>query len=133
MGATTINNELRTRFNAQWNDAHPVAWPNVAFTPETNVLWVRFFVRLFDRRVVDIGSPAKTHRTHGMLTLQVRAPKGNGDGVALEVAEQIAAIFNTWCGDTVRCREASVIPAGETDDDWYLVNVQIPFVQDEVI
>ena len=134
MGALTINNEIRTRFNTAWNDLHPVAWPNVKFTPVIGVLWCRIDINILTTHIMNIGA-VKNYRTPGIITIQIFSPKNEGDSIIMGVADVVAAIFRNWVGETIKCRESSiqVIGSDPQGDDWYQVNVVTTFVEDELI
>ena len=127
------HNQIRARFNAEWADALPVAWPNKAFTPVTDTPWVRFTIIDNPQYQVEIGNAVKTFRNTGLILIQIFADLDDGSTVPLTHADTIAAIFRNWCGTSVKCRAASINNIGSDGNGWYQVNVSIPFVRDELI
>lgn len=71
---------------------HPVAWPNVSFTPPPNKRYLRVThlpnttARLF------INSSGK-HRHEGILQVTVCAALNSGEAVGREIAGQVASHF----------------------------------------
>ena len=71
---------------------HPVAYPNVSFTPPANKKYLRVthFVNSTDR--LFINSSGK-HRHKGILQITVCAPLNSGESAGREIAGQVASHF----------------------------------------
>lgn len=71
---------------------HPVAFPNMAFTPPANKKYVRVthFPNTTDRLYLGNSDP---HRHQGILQISVVAPLNSGESAARELAGQIADHF----------------------------------------
>lgn len=134
MSTLIENNELRTRFNTAWASRTPVAWPNVAFTPPSpQSIWCRFSLVEGDTIQTTFGASTNNFRTPGTLFVQLFDKPGIGDAAILQKADEAAAIFRNWCGTNVRCRAPHMKNIGATSDGWYQVNVNIPFIKDELL
>lgn len=125
--------QIRARLAAQWGITTPVDWPNSGFVPVIGVPWIRLKVKEGRTRQVDIGDRKKTFRTPGFIYVQVFTATNIGNGPALALGDQVAAIFRNWCGSSVKCYAASVQDIGPDEKGWYQVNVEVPFVRDELI
>ena len=134
MSEQTANNELRTRFDTVWANRTPVAWPNVTFTPPSpQASWCRFSITNGEAQQTTIGSTTNNHRFTGVIYIQVFTATNAGDSVALQRADEAAAIFRNWCGTNIRCREATIKTIGANADGWYQINVSIPYRRDELL
>lgn len=133
MSYQTENNELRARFNTQWGDRIPVAWPNASFTPPNPISpWCRFSITEGESQRTTFGANTNNVRHTGIIYIQIFTPSNTGDGVALQRADEAAGIFRKWCGTNITCRDASIKVVGSTGDGWYQINVSIPFIRDEL-
>lgn len=133
-------NEIRKRFKDQLtalgiNTATRVAWPNVSFTPpnDPKSVWMRLTILGGEGTQLTIGASTNAHRFPGIIVVQVFAPTNKGDKDALAMADTVAGIFRNWSGTTVSCGTATVKAIGPDGQDWYQVNVTIPFHRDELL
>ena len=71
---------------------HPVAWPNVSFTPPANKKYLRVshLPNTTDRLFVGNADP---HRHQGILQIMVCAPLNSGEAAARELAGLVASHF----------------------------------------
>lgn len=74
------------------NPAHPVAWPNVAFTPPAGKRYLRVshLPNVTDRLYIGSGDP---HQHQGILQVMVCAPLNSGEAGARETAGLVANHF----------------------------------------
>lgn len=72
--------------------AHPVAWPNVSFTPPASKKYLRVshLPNTTDRLFVGNADP---HRHQGILQIMVCAPLNSGEAAARELAGVVANHF----------------------------------------
>jgi len=130
--------ELGTRFNLEWDSRTPIAWPNLEFEPpaldQGNAEWVRFnIIDNDDGQQITIGSGLNVCRFTGVIIIQVFTSLNIGNLPALTRANEIAAIFNKWCGTNITCKVASVKEIGDDKNGRYQVNCLIPFHRDELL
>lgn len=128
------HNALRDRFDTQWANTTPIAWPNVTFDPPDAAAWVRFVATDATARTASFGDPGNNvHRHTGLLTLMIFVPVNTGDKEALELADQASAIFRGWqdAASGLRFRQPPFVRQVGPDRKWYQVNVLCPFERDE--
>ena len=134
MSSATENTEIRTRFNLLRDILIPVSWPNESFeVPNPPKTYVRFSIANGDSKLMDIGSEIKTYRNIGIIYLSLFCPPNTGNGQIMIQADNMANIFRSWNGQSVKCRTPSIKHIGTVSDGWYQVNVVIPFQRDELI
>ena len=118
------------RLNANWEHAEAaVAWPNTHFDPG-GVAYIQPVVNRQEAFNVDLA-PTKRIRHPGLLTVNVRVPLNEGDGRALELADDVVAIYRnvTFSGITFRAPTVRDIGA---EGPWYRVQVDCPFWRDSI-
>lgn len=130
------DNAIRTRFSTQWalGSNHPVAYPNaeLANKPADDV-WLRFSVQDGGAAQISMGDPGNNfHRHTGIVTVMIFTPLNQGDAEALQVADEVAAIFRGWQDPTTRVffRTPPFVRRIGEDGKWYHVNVLCPFERD---
>ena len=125
---------IRLRFTSQWGVTTPVQEPNVKFdAPETSP-WVRLSIADADARWASMGAPGNNIERHlGQVTVSIFVPSGDGEGRALEYADQVKAIFRSWrdASTGVRFRVPPYARLIGVDGKWYQVNVVAPFEFDD--
>lgn len=124
---------IRQRFDAEFalvRATVPVAYPNRQFTPPDNGEWVRLAIVEGDSALAGLGGAgANLYRNNGVVVAQIFVPVAIGDGLAYEIADDIAAIFRSKLVSGVRFRTPATAPVGP-DGPWYQRNVTIPFRAD---
>lgn len=133
MSAVSGHKNIKNRLNTQWGASTPVAWPNVAFKPVTDQAWIRLTIKDGPCHRVELGAGQIHERGGGTIYVQVFVPEGKGTSPALTLADQIAAIFREWTYDNIACRTPSIRDFGSDGNGWYQVNVETPFIRDEII
>jgi hypothetical protein len=127
--AATIRQRFATEF-ALVRATVPVAYANRQFTPPDNAEWVRLNIIEGDSTLAGIGGVgANLYRNSGLVAAQIFVPVAVGDGLAYEIADDIAAIFRSKLVSGVRFRTPATVPAGP-DGPWYQRNVNVPFTAD---
>lgn len=134
MSYATEAQVVRERLNTNWTTTQ-IHWPNTDFTPGTSP-WIRPTILPADARAADIAT-APRYRHVGVLIIQVFVPLGAGDGLALEYADTIAALFRGQNvsgvrfygedGEAVRIR--NVGPDGK---GFFQMNVECPMFRDTI-
>ena len=134
-----VHNTIRNRFNAQLVTggslaADDVAWDNLAFDTHNegdSSKWVRLNVIPGESESLGLGSSLM--RVEGYVQASVFLTIDKGDKLALELADEIVAAFNsvteTYSGNTVVFRTPSDQNVGR-EGSWWQVNVLIPFYSD---
>lgn len=106
----------------------PIIADNAAFKPPDRGPWVRVTILPGDSRLVTLGN-RKRYRTRGTVTVQVFTPGGQGDGLALEIATDVATVMRSKTVSGVRLKTPSVQRVG-ADGPWFRLNVNTPYQSD---
>jgi hypothetical protein len=131
---------ILNRFKAQWGVLHasdcPSVWPNMEFTPATgfvpatHVGWVRATVLGGEAQQATLGDVGgRRFRVTGVVVVQVFAPTGRGPIAALDLADDVAAVFEGVTTGGVVLGASTISPAGR-DGEFFQVNVRTPFYFD---
>lgn len=124
--------ELEGRLKANWS-ATPIDWPNTQFDPPNPPApWLRSNINEGDASRLTIGASTNSYRHPGVYTLQLFDALNVGDGPLTALADQAAALFQSWYGVNVVCRTATVRTIGDDGKGWYQINVIIPFYWDDL-
>jgi len=88
---------IRSAFNTGFT-AHPIAWPNAPFDPPKDgagdpLPYVRFHILEADANIAGYGGNTQLYRHPGEVKVNVLVPDGQGDGLAREIGELVAAVF----------------------------------------
>ena len=111
----------------------PIAWPNVNFTPPSGA-WVRFNVLDGEGSWRSIGSPGSNIAGYvGVVVIQVFVPLLSGESTAREYADAAAATFQGQTIGGIRFSLATFSLSNSVANDWYQMNVSIPFRRDELL
>jgi hypothetical protein len=139
MSFTEDANAIRVCFAGLWpllRPTVPVAYDNSAFDPVSDALdaggnpapWVRLTIVPGDGFQASLGTP-KIWRSTGIVVVQIFAPLGQGDGLANELADEVAVVFRGVSLGRVIFRAPSLTRIGP-DGAWYQVNVATPYQSD---
>lgn len=122
---------LRTRFLGEWGDPVQTLMDNQPneLTDETEP-FVRFTVNPANNSRLALGGANTLHRQYGRVWLQIFTPRQEGASMAYTLADRFAAIFRNWSAadGSVRCQVESynLVP----NEDYYQVNVSVPYYAD---
>jgi len=94
------------------------------------VPWVRLNIRPGNAFQVTLGRN-RTFRNPGTVITQIFTVAGTGDGLANEIAEDVAAALRGVTVSGVRLRATSPPQFVGPDGAWYQVNCVTPFEYDE--
>lgn len=124
---------IRERFNTQW----PIEQPSVAFSfadvdydPVKDTPWVRLNVLTGNARQVSMGLFRRFRRT-GLVLVQIFVPAGRGDGLAKELADSVANIFEGRTVNGVIFRAADLERVG-VDGSWAVWRCSVPYQADSL-
>ena len=134
MSYAAVHSAIRERFRVEWGSTTAVQMPKVAFVPPDNVPWVRLVIDDAASNWASFGDPGNnTERNFGQVTTQIFALTGDGEGEALELADQAKAVFRAWRDVASGVRFLVPPYARQIGDDgkWYQINVVAPFQFDD--
>lgn len=123
-----IENRLQTMYSTT-----PIKFEDVNFR-ETGSAYVALTILMGDGQRIALGDENPETRFPGVIMIQCFVPEGTSTLPALELADEIAAIFHEsrfslGNSGTIRCRTSSV-EKQPTRDGWTQANVTTPFVRD---
>lgn len=127
---------IRVRFKNAWVNQPPVQLPALKFTPPDNGPWMRLVIQDSGASWASMGDPGNNiARNVGQVTIQIFVPSGEGEGLALEIADLAMAVFRSWSDATTGLRFEVPPYARQVgiDGKWYQVNVVAPFRFDDYI
>lgn len=131
----TFKNEQRdidARFKNSWGSTTPVKYANVDYTPTPGTSWVEIRVVDGDQMPVSLGGiNATLHRNVGIISINVHTALNIGSQTGKNLADTAAAIFRGQTFSGIICRGVRITELGE-NNGWYVFNVSIPFLRDEI-
>ncbi len=123
---------LESTFATAWANTTPVAYDNAPFKQPADGRFVRVTMVRGDSEQLNLGS-VKGERQHGVMMIQIFAPKNTGTATAEDLADQAAEIFRMkqFMQDpvTVNCRNPKQNQVGSRAD-FYQLNLVVPFEAD---
>lgn len=137
MSFADVTQIIRERFNTQWQALSPTYLHFFAGVPITrdqinNRPWVRVTIQPGETRQVGFSNSGRRKRTVGNIVVQVFVPAGEGDGLAQELADRVASIWEMSTIQGVIFRATSVQRVGE-DGAWLQYNTTTPFQADALV
>lgn len=125
---------LYERFFTLWEGMTPVAVENYPFNPPNDVPWVKLNILNDVATRTSLGSSPR-YRFGGLVSAQIFTPQGSGTKIGRGLADIIDLIFRDkqlpMENGSILCRTPSVKTIGVTDDGWYQINVNVPFLRDQ--
>lgn len=114
--------DIENHFRNNWTDTH-ICYENDQFTGDTE--WVRISMQNAESFQVTLGDNPY-FRYIGVLFVQIFIKPDVGSGRALFLADKVEAIFRNLTLGKIQFKVPTIdkIPVTE---DWYQVNVNIPF------
>jgi hypothetical protein len=134
MGHSTDADTIRQRFDTEWPLAQPTVqhtFGDVDFTPPENAAWVRLYVLPGTPFQVSMGKYRRFRRP-GVVMVQIFVPAGRGDGLARELADSVAAIFQGRTVNGVIFRVTGLNRVG-VDGAWVQWNAATPYQADDLV
>lgn len=130
MGVESKNAAIEKRLSDGWSESAKIAWPNVAFEPPTDgTAFIRLKIIHGTSRQASIET-TPLHRSLGSIVIQVFTTKGIGTKQAEQLADTAATIYRSSTFSGITVRSPSIVDIGEIED-WYQMNVNMPFYADE--
>lgn len=135
MAATTFESERKAISEYFYSEFRlcPIVWPNIKpnFTIDKDP-WVRFSILNGDSLQKSLGT-IKTFRYVGTIVIEVMVKPDHGTSQLNEIIDEIDRIFKLkrFTTEQIQCKVPNKIIVGEIDE-WYKVNVNIPFYRDSV-
>ncbi len=124
----TKRRELQQFFSQRYTRT-PVAWENVAYTPNPTQAWVSFKITNTRGNFASVGIHARVRR-EGLINITVYVPKDTGTKAASEIADTITEIFENNQISDFWLFPADIVSSGNIDE-WYSVAIIIRFEYDE--
>lgn len=107
-----------------------IAWPNTQFTPTKDEDYIEPRIARQEAFNVDLV-PNRRVRHPGLLTINIRTRLNRGDGAALVLADEAAAIFRNVTFQRITFRAPTVRDFGP-EGLYYFVQVDCPFYRDSI-
>jgi len=119
-------NTLTNRFTSRWNGTLPIVY-DLAPQEDYPDGKVSFSVVLTSSRHLygDIFSGAK--RQNGFVELNIDIPDEHGDGAAIDMMEQFAAIFRNYSDGIVNCQTEYVTPKMDLKNGLIRFRISVSF------
>ena len=134
---STLAQTLRERFNTQWatfSPTYPHFFPGQPWIRAISTIprWVRLAINFGLAEQVGFTNAGARKRTPGVAQVQIFVPAGLGDGLAQELADQVASVWELSKISGVLFRATSVQRVG-TDGAWLQFNADTPFQADWIV
>ena len=132
------DNAIRGRFETQYamGTNHPVAFANAKFENKpTASPWMQLWIQDAGANQASFGDPGNNFYRHvGLVTVMIFTPLNQGDAEALQLGDEVTAIFRGWQDPTTRVlfRLAPYVRRVGSDGKWYQVNALMPFERDSL-
>lgn len=128
---------IRERFNTQWATFSPTYQVFYDGQPVENsqingVPWVRLTILPGETRQIGFSNAGRRRRTTGLAVAQIFIPAATGDGLAIELADQVASVWEMTTIQGVIFRATSVQRVGE-DGAWLQYNASTPWQVDALV
>ncbi len=120
------NTLIEEKLRADWIDTL-IDWDNVEFNPVRGVAFIRLQTEWVGTLSISVGG---RDRGAGYVNVSIFVPANTGTESATVMADQIAAIFNKWESGGLRFNVAKTRRIGQ-QEQWYRLDVEIPFAYDE--
>ena len=135
--SAAISQTIRTRFDTQWQLNSPTYLHFFAGQPVTaeqinGVPWVRMTILPGETTQVGFSNSGRRKRTVGIADVQIFVPVAQGDGLAQQIADQVASLWEMSTISGVIFRATNVQRVGE-EGAWLQYNAQTPYQADELV
>lgn len=105
----------------------PVDYDNGKFTPTAGTPYIRLQIEFAGSDQISVGG---LERGVGLIYVSIFVTKGDGSRAATTLADTIRTLFKNQYDDGVRYLASYLQRVGE-QNEWYQLNVLIPFKSDE--
>jgi hypothetical protein len=129
---------IYVRFETQWGDRCPVAYPNAPFTPPTDpkAPWASLVILwgdAFPQTQGVAGEGRGRNSSVGIVQIDLYVPKDEARERLMANADAARDIFNRADFNGVRCDAPSAPKPVAGDDEWDRLIVSVPFSVDELV
>jgi hypothetical protein len=107
----------------------PIDFDNAPFESNAGEAFLRCQVEWASTEQIGVGG---RYRGEGIVLISVFSPANSGSRNANEMADDIAAMFNLYQYNGLKCRFASTMRIGQYRE-WYQINVIVPFQYDDCL
>ena len=107
----------------------PVKYSNVKYQPTPRQAWANIKVVIADSIKAEIGGGL--HRNAGIIGVNIYEPINTGTVAGKEKADNAASVFRDAAFSGITCRSPKITEVGEIDE-WYVINMSVPFFRDEI-
>ena len=123
---------IESTFTTEWVSRTPIKYENAIFEEPNNRTWVALNILGGGGKPLSI-SPNGTHKTWGVIIVQIFGPKDAGTAPIKVLADAAALIFkdrNLSYGQSgvITTRTPALVTVGFRED-WYQLNVEVPFTR----
>lgn len=125
MSYATDYDNLMFHFSEQWQDTTPIAWSVEDYQPSPNVAFVRIATQAGSEAQIGVCGEGGAYRNAGVLRFQVNTPRAEGKNAALELVDELTAIYRGKVIGGVVIGSIQIDDLGEISGAWYVVNIAI--------
>lgn len=123
---------ITAHFAQEWNNATPVAYPDVPFNPPSST-WVRLNISHADGYQASIGSPGSNKfRRTGLVTVQVFQKQGKAGVDAHKKADLAVAAFLGKKAGHIQFYDVQAREIGNDGAGYFQINVLAYFQYDVI-
>ena len=134
MGHAADATTIRNQFNSQWPIEQPTVvfkFSDVDYKPDIDEPWVRLTILPGTQTQVSMGAVRRFRRI-GVIIVQIFVPAGSGDGLARELADSVANIYQGRTINGVICRGTGLDRVG-VEGAWSMWNAGTPYQADDCV
>lgn len=106
-----------------------VKYSNVDYLPAAGIAWCELHVLASDSIRASIGDTA-LHRSTGVISINFYEPRNTGTAAGKHKADLAAAVFRDAQFNSITCRSPVITEVGEVNE-WYVINMTVPYYRDE--
>jgi len=123
---------LELRFINGWAGSTPIKYDNVSFNDKNIDEFVSIKMIQYTSENVCVGSAiTKRIRHQGVFAVKIYIKQNIGSGKAYEYADQVRGIMDNIVQDNLFTKASFTRSNGETEDGWFGLIVDTPYVSDE--
>lgn len=119
---------IESRFATNFTTCN-VKYSNVKYDPTPEEAWVEIKVIIADSMRAEVGGGL--HRNAGIISVNIYEPINTGTAAGKDKADLAAAVFRGQQFSGITCRSPMITEVGEIDE-WYVINMSVPFFRDEI-
>lgn len=119
---------IQTRFYNNYT-ATQVKYDNIEFTPTPGTAFAEFEIHDGEQHPISVADTI-LYRNPGIISINIHIPLNTSIQTGMAYADTAAAVFRGQQFSGITCRGAGITRIGEFDQ-WFIINVSIPFFRDE--